>query len=130
MINRQLIEDALTAIGVLGEGESANDSQAELGLRHLNELMAAMTEDGLDLQYFEQTDPEADCPIPAFAIQGIKAMLAISLAPDMGAPIPVGLADRAQSGRSTIVSHCVRRELKPVVPQVPRGAMYDIYSDG
>ena len=66
--NSQLITEALALIGVLQETETLSAEQGAHGLRKLNALMADWEQDGVDLQYFEQTTLADDTPIPDHAI--------------------------------------------------------------
>lgn len=129
--NRQLIEDALGAIGVLGEGEAVSDTQGALALRLLNAMLAAWLEDGIDLQYFEQSDLPANCPIPPWAVSGVRDSLAIYLAADFSAPVSESLVARAKTGIESITRHAVKAKLKPAdMSHMPQGEAkygYDIY---
>lgn len=126
--NRQLIEDALGALGVLGEGESASDTQGALALRLLNAMLATWQEDGIELQYFEQPDLSANCPIPPWAVSGVRDSLAIYMAADFGAPVAEALVARAKSGVETITRHAVQAKMKPAdMSHMPQGEAYRGY---
>lgn len=76
-----LIQDALGLLGVLAESEPMSAEQGALGLRVLNELMADWQQDGVDLQFYEQTSLADDTPIPDHAALAVKYYLAMALAP-------------------------------------------------
>jgi hypothetical protein len=80
--NTQLIRDALGILGVLAETESASPEQLQLGLRVLNEIMAAWERKGVDLEYHAQTISDAgqQTPVPDVAIGAVKYSLAFALA--------------------------------------------------
>lgn len=79
--NEQLIADALGLLGVLSEVEGVTAEQGRIGLRALNELMADWEQDGVNLEYFEQSSFADDAPIPDHAILAVKYYLAMALAP-------------------------------------------------
>lgn len=86
--NSQLIADSLGLLGVLQETETMTNEQAQHGLRVLNELMADWEQDGIDLQYYEQSSLAEDAPIPNHAVMAVKYYLAMSLAPFYARPVP------------------------------------------
>ena len=86
--NTQLISDALGLLGVLQETEVMSPEQAQHGLRVLNELMADWEQDGIDLQYFEQSSLAEEAPIPNHAVMAVKYYLAMALAPFYAKPVP------------------------------------------
>lgn len=132
MSNRQIVESALRSIHVLGEGESANDEQAASALEALNDMLEAWAEDGVDLQHFRQTDIEADSPLPAWTLRGVKAALAVELSGEYGAPITASLANKAEAGYQTIARRMVSEQIRPAdLSHLPRGypGYYDIVKD-
>jgi hypothetical protein len=82
-----LIQDALGLLGVLQETEVMSAEQGMHGLRVLNELMADWQQDGIDLQYYEQTSLAENAPIPDHAALAIKYYLAMALAPFYARPV-------------------------------------------
>lgn len=86
--NEQLISDSLGLLGVLQETEVMSAEQGAHGLRALNELMADWEQDGIDLQYYEQTAMADDAPIPPHAVMAVKYYLAMSLAPYYAKQVP------------------------------------------
>jgi hypothetical protein len=85
MTNSDFITSVLRLLGVLNEVDTASPEQGSQGLEALNELMAYLEQDGIDLQYYEQDSLTADLPIPRHARPAIKYRLAIAIAPEYGA---------------------------------------------
>lgn len=86
--NSQLVSDSLGLLGVLQETEVMTAEQGTHGLRTLNDLMADWEQDGIDLQYYEQSVLAEDAPIPNHAILAVKYYLAMALAPYYARPVP------------------------------------------
>ena len=120
--NIQLITGALQEIGVISEAETPSADQAADALRTQNELLAQWEEDGLKLQYFEQTATGDDCPIPSYAERGVKLRLAIALAPQYGATVSPELATNAMESFKTIERRAMNDQLQPVATRnIPFG---------
>lgn len=91
--NSEVIRDALGLLGVLAESESLSAEQADHGLRVLNDMMADWEIDGIETEYYPQTDVNAD--FPADDVACAKYNLAVELAPHYQAPIADAVAVKA-----------------------------------
>lgn len=111
--NSQIITAALRALRIVGEGESASAAQSADALAILNQMLEAWSVEGIDLQYFAQTDVSAACPIPAWSERGVIACLALELAADYGAELTAAVAKRADEGYQTIARECLNARLQP-----------------
>lgn len=111
--NSQIITDALRALRIVAEGEAATANQAEDALVALNRMLDSWTLNDIDLQYFAQTDPSAQCPIPKWAERGVVASLAIELAADYGVVATDALLLRAQGGFLGIANRSIRSKARP-----------------
>ena len=112
--NFQIIQDALGLLGVLQETEVMSSEQGMHGLRVLNELMADWEQDGIDLQYYEQTSLVDDTPIPSHATVAVKYYLAIALAPFYGRPVPAEFVSIGAEKYARLVRDSVIAQLRPV----------------
>lgn len=119
--NSQLIRDALGLIGVLGEVEAASPEQATHGLRVLNRMILALQAKGIDLQYYEQTDPGADTPIPPEAEDVVLYFLAFKLAPSYGKTVSLEMRAEGAELYATLVRNAVIDQLAPIQTTLPRG---------
>lgn len=75
--NLEIITDALRAINVLDETETASAEQGVYCLRQLNQMLAAWEVDDIALGYFAQTSTAVTCPIPDWAEVGVTNKLGI-----------------------------------------------------
>jgi hypothetical protein len=129
--NSQLISDSLGLLGVLQETEVMT---AEHGLRTLNDLMADWEQDGIDLQYFEQSSLPEDAPIPNHAVMAVKYYLAMALAPFYAKPVPpeflsIGAEKYARLRRDAVKQYVRPTDLSHLPDGSGWGARYDIMSD-
>jgi len=133
--NLEIISDALRELNVIAEIDTPSAEQGTHGLRKLNEMLEAWTENDIELGYFKQTSTSDDCPIPAWAERGVKAKLAIDLASTYGATVSLELATKANEGYQTILRRCISDKLEPAnmnhmpIGQGHYGAGWDINSD-
>jgi len=64
----------------------------------MNNYMTALAANGVNLGYTVVTDIADEVTVPAGALQGIIANMAILVAPSYGAPIPAGVGEAATIG--------------------------------
>lgn len=129
--NSLLITDALGLIGVLRETETMTAEQGAHGLRVLNHLMADWEQDGLGLQYYEQSSLTSDTPIPNHAIVPVKYFLAFALAPFYSRPVSkemLALADKyyARLRRDAMALTVAPTDLSHLAPGSAATGSYDI----
>ena len=98
----QVIADALLAINVLRDGETASAAQQAQGIRRLNQMMALWEGEGKNLGYIPVGTVTDILTVPDAAILGIVNNLAIHMAPSFGATVPVEIATLAAMGLATI----------------------------
>lgn len=75
--NRAVVTTALRMLGVIDAHETATAEDAELALGELNDMMADLEADGIDLGYVIQDDLSDEFPCPEEA--QLKPMLAVRL---------------------------------------------------
>lgn len=99
-----IIKDALGEISELGAEASVEAVDAQLGIRYLNRMMAALDADGIPLGYTEVSTFGDDVTTPAGSYEGIVVMLAARLWRSFAdnAPVPSDLIARAQQGKETL----------------------------
>lgn len=118
-----LIQDALGLLGVLQETEVMTAEQGQHGLRALNELMADWQQDGIDLQYYEQTSLAEDTPIPDHAALAVKYYLAMALAPYYGRPVPPEFLALGSRYYNRLVRDAAVAAMRPAdMSHIPRGS--------
>lgn len=110
--NLIVITDALRDIGVINEVETPSAEQGSHALRQLNNLMSQWLEDDCDLGYFTQTSTADTCPIPPWAEGGVKAGLALFLAPTYGKSVSAEFVAKAESLISTVQRKCLVEKMR------------------
>ena len=128
--NLEVIGDALRELGVLSETETASAEQGLHGLRKLNEMMEAWTEDGIQLGYFAQSATTDTCPVPAWALRAVKACLAPELAPTYGATISPVLAVKINDAYLALLRKVLVEGMEPAdMSGMPQGSGYGSFVD-
>lgn len=121
--NIVVIGDALRLLGVVAEGQSVSAEQGSNSLRALNQLMAAWTEDGVELGYFAQSDTTANIPVPPWAELGVTSKLAMRLQADYpSSRLDTWVHDNSKNGIGLINRKCMVENLKPSrMDHMPQG---------
>lgn len=123
MINLDLISDALRALNVINEVETASAEQASLCLREMNQMLSGWAVDGITLGYFAQSDTSATCPVPDWAEAGVKYQLALKVAHYFGASISIETAAAAVEGMDRILRTVMNLKLEGVdMSHLPMGS--------
>lgn len=127
-----LINDALTLIGVLPEGQDATSEQATLALRTANELVGEWADDNLIVSWDSNADLANDLSLTGVELTAVKYMLAVTLCPMFGREPPSFLAalagesyrklQRIQLARSIAISNAI-------LPRAQMRGGYDILTD-
>lgn len=110
--NLQILTDALRAINVLDETETASAEQGTYCLRQLNQMLAQWEVEGVPLGYFAQSSTAADCPIPDWAEGGVSNKLALRIAGQYSAPIPPATVVAADEGYQVILRTVMNLKLQ------------------
>jgi hypothetical protein len=112
--NLDLITDALRKIGMIDESATPSAEQGVIGLRLLNQLLAAWAEDGLSFpSWFPQTDNDATTPLPDWAERAVTAALSIEIAAEYDRPIPEALAVTATNSVDALRRKRFNQALQP-----------------
>jgi hypothetical protein len=113
--NLEVIEVSLKLLGVIGQSETASDEQGAGALVALNQMLERWAAvDGIELGYFAQTSTADDCPIPAWAEQGVQSKLAQRLTADYPSnSAPAWVANDEENGYSSILRKSTHENMKP-----------------
>ncbi len=103
----ELITDSLEDILQLADEEPIESSTMNTSIRYLNDMMFMWDALGISLGYTRVENAGSDITVADGALMGIKAYLAISLAPKFKATITPELAKRATDGYRAILSLAV-----------------------
>lgn len=121
----EIIDGALRSLGVIGEGETANADQLLTALAALNQMITAWAEEGIDLQFFPQTDATAVIPIPPWSERGVRACLSVELAAEYGVSPSESLANAATKGYQSILRIAMNAEVQEAdLSHLPMGQAY------
>lgn len=101
--NLEVIGDSLRELGVISETETPSAEQGTHGLRKLNDLLEAWTEDGIELGYFAQSLTADDCPVPNWALRAVKLCLAPEIATAYGAKVSPELGVKIDEAYSALL---------------------------
>lgn len=111
--NFEVIRGSLRELNVISEVDDPSAEQGVYCLGILNDLMEEWTENDIDLGYFAQESTTDDCPIPPYAMSGVKSNLAVAVASNFGASVSPELALKAQTGYETILRKSIVAKLQP-----------------
>lgn len=77
----EIITDALETLTVLAEEAKIPQGEANAAIRALNDMMLMWQVQGIDIGYTQVTNMGDDITVPLGAVLGMKANLALTLAP-------------------------------------------------
>jgi hypothetical protein len=131
--NLTLINDALSLIGVLPEGQDASAEQGTDGLRALNDMLAEWSLNGTDIGYFPQTETTEDFPCDYRLTEVVKYNLAVRLCAFYSRPVPPDVAFIAGNTKSALIRRLIVSGMQPADPILPTaeagGWGYNILTD-
>lgn len=108
----EVVTDALRDIGVIGETDTPSTEQGAAAVRKLNELMASLAEDGIDLGYAPVANTAATMDLPLGAVSTIKAMLSVACKSMYGAELTAEIAGKAESGYNRLLGQAVSLQIE------------------
>ena len=118
----EVIKDALEDIIVQSSESELVQSEGLAAIRALNDLMAAWAARGLELGYSVVSDVGDYLNVPFGAIRGIKANLALELAPKYNVPITAELVRKANDGFQACLNLAVQMSEGAFPPTLPMGS--------
>lgn len=119
MTNLELITTAFRKVGMLDENESPSAEQGQVGLRLLNQLLAAWAEDGLAFpSWFPQTALSDTLPLPDWAERAVTAALSIEIASEYDRPVTDALAVVASNSYDALLRKRMNQQLQPIYPDL------------
>ena len=130
MNNQNFVDDALSLIGVLPEGQNASAEQGVLALRFANELVDEWADDGLYVNWTPNTALADDNTLSGSELTAVKYHLAIRLCPVFGREPSQALMVIAGQAYGRLLRQQAARNLEPVSESLPLaeggGGMFDI----
>ncbi len=120
-----IVRDALEDILVQASEAKIEQSEGNAAIRALNDLMNAWAAEGIELGYTIVSDLADTITIAAGAIRGVKANLALELAPKYNAPITAGLVRKAKEGYNACLDLSVQMAESALPSTLPTGSGND-----
>lgn len=111
--NVDVITAALQELNVIGETGTPSPEQGAYCLSQMNDMLESWTENEINLGYFAQSLTTADCPVPAWALSGVKVKLAEFVASHYGSTISPELGEKIREQFGMIQRKCLVEGLKP-----------------
>jgi hypothetical protein len=101
----EVVIDALQNLIIQASESSIDPDEAQTAMRFMNDYMASISAyPGINLGYTVVSSLGDTVTIPAAAIRGLKANLAIALAPQYSVPLTNELMIAAQAGQKAMLS--------------------------
>lgn len=116
-----LITDVLRQLAVISEIETPSAEQGQDAVTKLNDLMASLEVDGINLGYNPKATSGEDLVLPDGHKSTIKALLGASLAEGYGLPVPPLMAAMAEAGYRRLLREAVLNSMRESVSDVPKG---------
>jgi len=118
----EIVIDALEELVVQAEESSVPQAEANAAIRAMNDMLTMWQTKGVDIGYTIVSNMGDTVTVPRGAIMGIKANLAVYLAPKYDVQVSVALVQKAREGWTAIVdlSTSITRSFYPST--LPRGS--------
>lgn len=128
------ITDAYRMANIVGETETPSAEQASKAITRLNDLMASLAEDGIDLGYNPKSSTTDALELPLGMIGGLKAMLCVDLCGDIALDVPPVVAGKAEATYERLLRQAVLAQNTPIrLRHIDPGAanfrVYNIVTD-
>lgn len=107
MTNIELITQSYRLMNIIGETETPSAEQGALGLVLLNQMMSAWEVDDVYLQYFRQTDQQANFPCAPYTEKGVAGKLAEAISGHYGIAMTPEAAKQAADGYDVILRKAI-----------------------
>lgn len=108
------ITDAYRMGGIIAETATPSAEQGAKAVTRLNDMMASLAEDGIDVGYNPKTNTADTVEFPAGYVAGLKAMLAVILCSEIGFDVPATTAAIASDGYDKMLRQAVLAQNTPV----------------
>lgn len=119
MNNLQLVNDALSLIGVLPEGMNATAEQGDLALRVAGQLSDEWADDGIIVNWPPSTSLQDDCTLAGAELTAMTHVLAVRLCPHFGRDPSGTLAGLAAGAFGKLQRIQLVRSIEPVDTALP-----------
>jgi hypothetical protein len=122
MLVLDIVTDSLRQIGIIGESETPSADQGQDAVTRLNDLMASLAEDDIDLGWNPKDTTGDAAVLPLGEVPVIKALLAINLAGEYGVEVPQPTLKIAHDGYQRLLRKAIQQVMRVTRLYVmPRG---------
>jgi hypothetical protein len=121
MLVLELATYALRQIGIIGETHDASAEQGQDAVTRLNDMMASLLEDDIDLGWNPKSTTADTVVLPLGEVDTIKSLLAVKLAGSYGVDAPPATVLAADSGYKRLLRKGLQQVMKPTRSAIPRG---------
>jgi len=127
----QIMKASLGKILVQASEAPIPSDEAQTFIFSLNQYMLALNAEGIELGYTEVSDLGDEVTIPAGAIRGLVANMALELAPDFDAEVSNALLKQARNGHEAMmqIGVSVPTSNYPTTLPIGSGNYDDTFSD-
>jgi hypothetical protein len=106
------VTDAYFIAGIISEVESPSAQQGSRAVTRLNDIMASLAEDGIDLGYNPKSSVSDTLDLPLGHVEGLKALLAVKLCSANGVPIPGSALEDAERCYNRLLGQAVSMQIE------------------
>ena len=121
MLVLELVTGALRQIGIIGETQDASAEQGQDAVTRLNDMMASLAEDDVDLGWNPKATTADTVVLPLGEVETVRALLAVRLAGSYGVEVPPVTAMVADSGYKRLLRKGLQLVMRETRPSNPRG---------
>ena len=125
-----IIGDALTDLVVQASEQDLTASETTTAIRYMNRYMAQLSARGVNLGYTVVSNLGDDITIPDGALDGLRARLAIRLAPMFDVPVPVELQQAANDAEKAMYALGVQLREMQYPDRLPVGSGNENFENG
>ena len=127
----EVIVDALQNLIIQASESDINADEAQTAIRFMNDYMASIAAyPGINLGYTVVNNLGDPVTIPEGAIRGLKANLAIALAPQYSVPLTQELLIASQAGQKAMLAISFKIRRTQFGSTLPRGSGNDTRTNG
>ncbi len=121
MLVLAIVTDALRQIGVIGETQDPSADQGQDAVTRLNDMMATMAEDDIDLGWNPKSTTADTVVLPLGHVETIKALLAVNLAGSYGVEPPLAVTAAARTGYNRLARQALQNVMQRMRRAIPTG---------
>jgi hypothetical protein len=134
MLVLELVTGSLRRAGIIGEAETPSAEEGADAVLRLNDMMAAMAEDGIDFGWNPKSTTADTAVLPLGHIESVKDMLVVKLADEYGTEVSALTARSAADGYQRMLRQAINAAMREKVSDAPQGdrqrGYYNIVTDG